>query len=477
MRRRSAGSALASSPTMVGAVTVLIATVAVFLAYNANSGLPFVPTYNISAEVPNANTLVPGNEVRIGGVRVGMVRTIRPVAQDDGDYSTRLDMQLDEDASPIPVDSTVIVRSRSALGLKYLEIQPGESEEGYAAGSIIPVEQATPEPVEIDDFLSTFDEPTQVAMQANLVEFGNALAGRGEDLNAALGKLPGVLEPLRSVMQNIGAPATRLNRFVAALAATAAEVAPVAEDQARMFAALDTTFGALASVAAPFIQETIVEGPPTMDQATTSLPVIRPFLANSAALMRDLRPGAEAIRLTAPAIAEALEVGAPVLARSPQLNDQLAPTARSLFEFGQDAGVDDGLDRLDETAGFLSPTLRFITPAQTVCNYLSLVTRNVSGALAKGDGLGTWQSFTVFDPPKGPNSESGPSSAPANGGEPVSESPVDRNFLHSNPYPNTAAPGQPKECEAGNEPYIGGQQVIGNVPGLQGTVTSEQGGP
>ena len=26
-------------------------------------------------------------------------------------------------------------------------------------------------------------------------------------------------------------------------------------------------------------------------------------------------------------------------------------------------------------------------------------------------------------------------------------------FLHSNPYPNTAAPGQTQECEAGNENY------------------------
>ena len=41
-----------------------------------------------------------------------------------------------------------------------------------------------------------------------------------------------------------------------------------------------------------------------------------------------------------------------------------------------------------------------------------------------------------------------------------------------NPYPNTGSPGQnPKECEAGNENYIPGKQVIGNVPGNQGTST------
>ena len=39
--------------------------------------------------------------------------------------------------------------------------------------------------------------------------------------------------------------------------------------------------------------------------------------------------------------------------------------------------------------------------------------------------------------------------------------------LHTDPYPNTGASGQPKECEAGNEPYLVGKTVTGNVPGTQ----------
>ena len=37
---------------LIGAITALVAIVAVFLAYNANSGLPFVPTYNINVDLP-----------------------------------------------------------------------------------------------------------------------------------------------------------------------------------------------------------------------------------------------------------------------------------------------------------------------------------------------------------------------------------------------------------------------------------------
>ncbi len=466
--RRNAASALAASPTMVGAVTVLVVIVAVFLAYNANSGLPFVPSYRISVQVPNANTLVPGNEVRIGGVRVGLVDTIRPVSAEDGSVTATLDLKLDQDVEALPVDSTTVVRSRSALGLKYLEINQGSSSEGFAPGATLPIEAARPEPVEIDEFLSTFDDPTAAAIRANLVEFGNALAGRGANLNAALADLRPLLPPLESVMRSLGDGRTRLDRFVTALAATAAEVAPVAEQQARLFVSLDTTFTALAGVSRPFIQDTISESPPTLDQGIRSLPAIRPFLDHSAALFADLGPGAAAIATTSPAIADALEAGPPVLRNAAEFNDELAPTAVSLLAFSQNGAVNTGIARLDETAGFLSPALRHIAPAQSECNYASLLVRNASSAFGLGDGLGTWQRFTVFDPAGGPNSEGSPSSAPANGGTDPG------NFLHVNPYPNTASPGQTFECEAGNEGYAIGRQVIGNVPGNQGTLTEEQ---
>ena len=77
MRRGSAS--IAANPVLIGAATMLVVIVAVFLAYNANSGLPFVPTYELKAELPNATSLVAGNEVRVGGTRVGAIDEIEPV--------------------------------------------------------------------------------------------------------------------------------------------------------------------------------------------------------------------------------------------------------------------------------------------------------------------------------------------------------------------------------------------------------------
>jgi ABC-type transporter Mla subunit MlaD len=37
--------------------------------------------------------------------------------EDDGRATAKLDLQLDPEVEPLPVDSTVIVRSRSALGI------------------------------------------------------------------------------------------------------------------------------------------------------------------------------------------------------------------------------------------------------------------------------------------------------------------------------------------------------------------------
>ena len=134
MRRGGVG-AIASSPVMVGAVTTLIVILAVFLAYNANNGLPFVPSYRISVQVPNAETLVPGNDVRIGGVRVGFVEDVVPVQHKDGRVTAKADLKLDKNVDPIPVGSTVVVRAKSALGLKYLEINRTDSPNGYPEGS------------------------------------------------------------------------------------------------------------------------------------------------------------------------------------------------------------------------------------------------------------------------------------------------------------------------------------------------------
>ncbi|MSX01867.1 MAG: MCE family protein [Actinobacteria bacterium] len=463
-------SSIAANPVLIGAVTVLVLVVLVFLAYNANNGLPFVPSYDVKVEVPNAAGLVKGNEVRVGGTRVGVITLIEPSTQPDGAVTALLTLKLNSVVEPIPDDTTVMIRPRSALGLKYVQLTRGPSKQGLPNGGTLSIAQARPDPVEIDDFFNMFDEPTRRASQANLTWFGNGVAGRGSDLNIAVQDLKPFFDSITPLMKNLSSSETDLTGFVRGLAQSAAVVAPAAETQGQLFVNLDATFQALASVARPYIQQSITEGPATLDNATANLPKLRPFLANSATLFHNLQPGIRYVADSAPYLANIVKVGTPVFKKSPAFNAKLSTTFTAIETFSTDPATTLGVVDLTETMVLLKPTLAYVTPAQTTCNYATLLLRNLSQVAGEGGSTGNFVRTMVmpapgnlFDPanpstsqPESINNEGGPSDAPANGGPDIA------NFLHSNPYPNTAAPGQPAgQCQAGRENYIAGQKQIG----------------
>jgi len=464
MRNRGGIQGVASSPAIVGAVTVLVVIVAVFLAYNANNGLPFVSTYDLKARVPNANALVDNNEVRIGGSRVGVVREVKPVQLSTGRVVAELSLSLDKSAEPIPANSTMIIRPKSPLGLKYLQIIPGDSPRGLQAGETIPLSAARPEPVDIDQFFDMFDAKTRTAVQRNSAGYGNAFAGRGPQINSAIGALRGLVESGQPVLRDLVRPSTRFGHFWEALEDLSATVAPVAEQQASMFVALDRTFAAFARVSRPYIQETIVKGPPTLESVTADLPALRPFLRDTGRFFTAFKPGAKALGETSPTIEAALRAGIPALNRSPRLYQQLTPTAEALLDFQSAPGVFNGLDLLIDTNEVLAPSIKYIAPAQTTCNYLTLVFQQLASAFGQGNGEGNWLSAISFEAPSGPDAESGPSAAPADG-------PNLKNHLHFNPYPQT---GQNGVCEAGNERYTKGKTIIGRAPELWGKSTRNE---
>jgi ABC-type transporter Mla subunit MlaD len=460
------GSGIAGNPVLIGAATVLVIIVAVFLSYNANQGLPFVPTYQLKAELPSGSNLVVGNDVKIGGSRVGAVSSLAPRTEPDGRVIAVAGLKLDKGVGPLPVDSTLLVRPRSALGLKYVEITRGRSSRTFADGDTIKLAQAK-EPVELDQFFNMFDAKTRAAAQQNLQGFGTALAGRGESINTAIGSFRPLLRDVIPVMQNLAAPNTQLRNFISQLGTFNSLVAPVAETNASLFVNLDATMSALRAVARPYIQDSITNGKPALDEAIRDFPRQRPFLANSEGLMRELRPGVRALRTAAPPLSAALAAGIKVLPKTPPLNKRLESLLSELKTFSDDPLVPRGLTSTTDAVKALDPTLQYLAPAQIQCNYVTLFFRNISSLLSEGDRNGTWQRFIIVTTPQGPNNEGAPSSAPANG-------PSQDNHLHTNPYPNTASPGQPSECEAGNEPYAIGKTVIGHADGTQQARTDGQ---
>ncbi len=467
-RRRSS---LAANPLLIGALTTLIVAVAVYLSYNALNGLPFTPTYDIQVELNQANGLLPSNEVRIGGSRVGLVNHLTAV-QDHatGRVVAIAYLKLEKGVERLPANSTVIVQSVSALGLKYLELIKGNSVRTLAPGATLPSSQ-TREPVQIEELFKMFDEPTRVASQTNLNTFGDAFAGRGAGLNQTIATLPSLLSNAIPVLHNLASPQTNLHGLWVALEQTAAQAAPVAQQQANFYVDMDTFFSAFASVA-PSLEQSIAGGPAALRQAIYSLPFQAPFVENTTEFFRLLRPSAKALASAATPLGDAFAAGAVNLPKAIPLNTQLANAAKYLAEFIANPVVVLGLEDFTQLAISGNPLVAGLAPAQTTCNYFTLFFRNIASLLSQGTGVGTMARVGITFSPLGPNAEGGPSSAPANGGSQAVNSTtpvVPNNFLHFNPYPNVGGPGQPKECEAGNENFIPGRTVIGNVPGNVGT--------
>jgi ABC-type transporter Mla subunit MlaD len=529
--------ALASSPTMVGAITTLIVIVAVFLAYNANNGLPFVPTYRVNVDIPNAARLVRNNEVRIGGNRVGVVESITAVRREAdqtegtvsdstdaidadtsvdpaGDVVARLGLKLDENVAPLPENSIFRVRYKSSFGLKFLDITRGDGpgvDQGYTFDGtddnddpndddteILSIDEVELndgaengtfiDQTEFDDINNTFDQRTRNAGRQNLVGYGDALAGRGASLNLAIEALNPLLTNLKPVAKALIAKDTQFQRFFPELADAARIVAPVAEQNADLFTNMAITFGAIGADPEA-LQETIVEGPPTLDAGIETFPEQQVFLSEFASLSEDLAPGVNQLRLALPDLNNAVEVGTPVLRRTPRMNKDLRKVFVQLEQLVEQPTTMITLKRLKETFGKGTKFAKFVTPAQTVCNYWNYWFTMLPEHLTAEDSTGFTQRVSLIATPPGPITVSaagvpvtldgevetglsigGYSGAQANGKYGPVPNPLEAGvfdprhlpILHGNPTGPTGQNGS--DCQPGQTGYILGDLRIPGQP-------------
>lgn len=437
----------APNDLVLGAVAIVVAAVAVFISYNANSGLPFVPTYRVTVQVPDAAELSKGDDVRIGGGRVGQVLGVTAVpAPPGGTPHARVALALDARTRKLPVDTQVQIRPASILGAKYVAIVPGRAPRTVPQGGTLPLSQARPV-VEINDFLGTFDAPTRQSIRGTVGDLGDAVAGRGEPLNAATGSTAQLLAPLARVSRTFAAPSTNMAGFVEGANAAASAVAPVAPVLAALLGHLDTTLAAVQD-AGGSLGQTLQQLPPTETQATTTLRDALPVLADATALSSGLRAGSALLPTAATRLDAAVREGTAVLRPSagvPAVGSALADTLNRLA--GQADPLSGDLRQLTPTVTSLDTMLSYLGPAQTACNTAGVWARNIDSSLSQGDANGGWfRGLMLFNTPG------------------MQQEPAPESDLHVNQYPNENA----SECEAGNEPYLPGRQV-GNPPGNQST--------
>ena len=478
MRGRSASSVFAN-PVLVGAVTVLIVLVAVFLSYNANQGLPFVPTTSLKVRFANGQNLVKGNEIRSGGFRIGVVEDMKPVQLSQGRVGAELKLKLDKAIGDVPRDSRWRIRPRSALGLKYLELTEGRSKQAFQDGDTVPLEQ-TEVNVDLDEVFKMFDEKTRRASQQNLRGFGDSFAGRGAAVGRTVEEAPRLLGHLEPVARNLAEPSTELPNFFKELGDAARIVAPVSDTNARLFTTMATTFEALArdeealrqfiskqgaelftSMADTFealgrdegaLKETISKAPGTMDVAIESFREQRPFLANLEGFGEDFAPATAELRGALPDINPALETGTRIQRRVPELNKKLEGTFAAVEDLTSAPSTNAAIRALTATVGTLNPQLRFYGPFVTVCNSPTYFFTYLAEHFSEPDSTGSAQRALLnFTGRQDDSLGSMGADAPANGNEVIEGN---KQYLHAAPYGAAITPDGRADCEAGQRGYL-----------------------
>ena len=139
-----------------GLITIALTTIAVYFAFGG--ALPWQSSFQLRAVVTSANQLHSRTPVRIAGIDVGHVESIK---RGPGRFAT-VTMALQDRALPIHADATLKVRPRIFLeGNFFIDLQQGTpAARTVGSGYEIPLSQ-TAVPVQLDQVLDVLRRGTR----------------------------------------------------------------------------------------------------------------------------------------------------------------------------------------------------------------------------------------------------------------------------------------------------------------------------
>jgi phospholipid/cholesterol/gamma-HCH transport system substrate-binding protein len=158
-----------TSPVRVGIVFLVVLAIAVYFGFTKH--IPFKHGYRLSAVFGTAVNVHSKSPVRIAGVDVGKVTSIRREGK-----AGVVNMEIESRGLPIHSDATLKIRPRIFLeGNWFVELQPGSpSAPTLSSGSTIPITQ-TSDPVQLDQVLDALNSNTRTNLQRLLQNYGEAL--------------------------------------------------------------------------------------------------------------------------------------------------------------------------------------------------------------------------------------------------------------------------------------------------------------
>jgi ABC-type transporter Mla subunit MlaD len=165
------------------------------------------------AELYNAFGLVEGSELRVAGVKAGTVTKLDITPE----KTALITFEVGPEFPEFKADATCSSEPQSLIAEYFMDCQPGNDDAPLEG----PIEAARNQiTVQNDLVQNTLREPFKRRFQLILNEFGTALVGNGENLNAAIRSGAPALRELRKVLKILG----RQNTIIAELNANSDEI-------------------------------------------------------------------------------------------------------------------------------------------------------------------------------------------------------------------------------------------------------------
>jgi phospholipid/cholesterol/gamma-HCH transport system substrate-binding protein len=216
------------------AVTVLLTGVLAATIANVNFG----STSGYTAVITDGSGLQPGDDVRMRGVKIGQVDSLR--VQDDRYAAVRFDV---ESTRGLPAGVTATIKYRNLIGQRYLALDapPGGPTGTLRPGGVIPLERTKPA-LNLTELFNGFQPLFQALSPADVnklsYEIIQVFQGEGdtvEDLLTSTASLTGTLADRDQV---IGKVIDNLNTVIGAVAARSPELSQLIDTLQRLVSGL-----------------------------------------------------------------------------------------------------------------------------------------------------------------------------------------------------------------------------------------------
>lgn len=135
--------------TVMGAVVLVIAGSFLVTAYEGRNINKVNDGYHVKAEFEDATGISVGSDVRMGGVKIGVVDSME---LDTKLYQAQVGMTI-RSAIPLPIDSTAAIVGDGLLGSKFISLAPGAEEDMLKEGGIIEYTQSS---VSLEELIGKF---------------------------------------------------------------------------------------------------------------------------------------------------------------------------------------------------------------------------------------------------------------------------------------------------------------------------------